>query len=186
MAEYKRLTIMERESISRQLASGESLRKIARSLSRSPSSISREIRRLGLVDQRYYRAVFAQQRSNKMRHQMRKSRKLIKNPRLRRIVLHYLVRNWSPEQIAKRLILVYPNDMAMRISHETIYSYLYVLPRGTFKKRLTAHLRRNHQYRRRRSQDAAGHSKVLYHFVTMLWEGLMFRMWSPVRALTRW
>jgi len=147
MVSYARISLYEREEISRQIAQGISIRKIAGNLTRSPSTISREINR-SVVDKKYYRAIFAQQRWNIARHKTRKNRKLIKNPRLRRIVIQYLSRNWSPEQIAKRLVLLYPNDMDMYISHETIYSYLYVLPRGTFKKRLIGHLRRHHTNRR--------------------------------------
>lgn len=149
MIKYKRLTLNEREEISRYLASECSIRKIAQNLDRPPSTISREVNRLA-IHRKYYRAIFAQQHSNKLRHKVRKSRKLIKNTRLRRIVLHYLHRNWSPEQVAKRLVLLYPNDMDMRISHESIYSYIYILPRGTFKHQLISHLRRSHKYRRRR------------------------------------
>lgn len=150
MFKYQRLTIIEREEISRRIASGDSLCKIARSLCRAPSTISREIHQSRVVDRRYYRAIFAQQQSNKMRHKLRNNRKLVNNRLLRKFVLSHLRKNWSPEQIAKRLILLYPNDMTMRISHETIYSYLYVLPRGILKRRLIAHLRRNHKHRRRR------------------------------------
>jgi IS30 family transposase len=64
-------------------------------------------------------------------------------------VFYYLSKNWSPEQIAKRLIMLYPNDMNMHISHEAIYSYLYILPRGELKRRLVSHLRRCHKHRRK-------------------------------------
>jgi len=140
--------MIEREEISRQIASGNSLRKIARTLYRTPSSISREIHQSGVVERRYYRAVFAQQQSNKRRHKLHKNRKLTNNTLLRKFVLSHLAKNWSPEQIAKRLALLYPNDMDMRISHETIYSYLYVLPRGELKREITACLRRHHKHRR--------------------------------------
>jgi IS30 family transposase len=148
MMQYQRLTVTEREEISRQIASGNSMRKIARSLHRAPSSISREIRQAGFVDRKYYRAVFAHQHSNKMRHKLRKNRKLANNIPLRKIVLYYLAKNWSPEQIAKRLKILYPNDMDMRISHETIYSYIYILPRGRLKLKCISCLRRAHKYRR--------------------------------------
>ncbi|MFZ2356469.1 MAG: IS30 family transposase [Candidatus Omnitrophota bacterium] len=149
MVKYQRLTVTEREEISRQIASGYSLRAIATNLRRAPSSLSREIRQSGVMDLKYYRAVFAQQQSNKMRHKLRKNRKLVNNIPLREIVLYYLAKNWSPEQIAKRLIILYPNNMTMRVSHETIYSYIYILPRGTLKRRLISCLRRNHKYRRK-------------------------------------
>lgn len=152
MIRYQRITLQEREEISRQIASGYSIRKIAQNLNRSPSTISWEIRRC-VFDVKYYRAIFAQGRWNKIRHQARKTRKLATNIRLRKIVLKYLRKNWSPEQIARRLIFLYPNDMSMRVSHETIYSYIYVLPRGAFKRKLISYLRRNHQYRRKKNKN---------------------------------
>ncbi len=150
MVKYQRITIIEREEISRQIASGYSFRNIARTLGRAPSTISREIRQSGVVDLKYYRAIFAQWQSNKMRHRLRKNSKLANNAVLRKFVLSHLAKNWSPEQIAKRLIMLYPNDMSMRVSHETIYSYLYVLPRGELKREITACLRRHHKHRHHR------------------------------------
>ena len=106
MVQYQRISLLEREEISRKVASGTSLRKIAQLLHRAPSSISREIRQSGVVDLKYYRAIFAQWQSNKMRHKLRKNRKLANNIPLRKFVLQHLAKNWSPEQIAKRLILL--------------------------------------------------------------------------------
>jgi len=151
MAKYQRLTLIEREEISRQIASGYSMRSIAIYLDRNISTISREINRC-VVDLKYYRAVFAQGRCNTMRHKTQK-RKLDTNLRLRKFVLYHLSRNWSPEQVAKRLLLLYPNDMSMRISHESIYSYVYVLPRGTLKKQIVSSLRKHHKYRRKRTKE---------------------------------
>jgi len=151
MIKYHRISFFEREEISRQIALGSSLRAIATILSRAPSSISREIQLSGVCESKYYRAIFGQGQSNKMRHKLRKNRKLANNALLRKFVLSHLTKNWSPEQIAKRLIVLYPNDMSMRISHETIYSYIYVLPRGIFRRRLISYLRRNHKYRRKKN-----------------------------------
>jgi len=153
MIKYRRITLMEREEISRHIASGCSSRKIAQSLNRSPSTIFREIRQSGVVGRKYYRAIFAQQQSNKLRHKLRKNRKLDNNILLREVVLYYLAKNWSPEQIAKRLIILYPNDMIMRVSHETIYSYLYVLPRGALKREIVSCLRQHHLNRRKKNKD---------------------------------
>jgi IS30 family transposase len=69
---------------------------------------------------------------------------------LRRAVFHLLAHRWSPEQIAHGLLQRYPDEPAMRISHEAIYTYLYVLPRGAFKRELTRYLRRRHRFRRPR------------------------------------
>jgi len=146
MVKYQRLILIEREEISRQLASGCSIRTIAKNLNRAPSTISREVNRT-VVNRKYYRAIFAHQHSNVVRHKTRKNRKLITNILLQKIVFYYLSKNWSPQQIAKRLIMLYPNDMDMRISHEAIYSYLYILPRGELKRRLVSHLRRHHKHR---------------------------------------
>ena len=148
MVKYQRLILIEREEISRHIASGCSIRIIAKNLNRAPSTISREVNRT-VVHHKYYRAIFAHQHSNVVRHKTRKNRKLITNIPLRKIVLYYLSKNWSPEQIAKRLIILYPNDMNMRISHEAIYSYLYILPRGELKRRLVSHLRRCHKHRQK-------------------------------------
>lgn len=166
MVKYQRLAMLEREEISRQIASGYSLRKIAKSLDRAPSSISREILHSGVIERKYYRAVFAQGQSNKMRHKLRKNRKLANNIPLRKIVLYYLAKNWSPEQIAKRLIILYPNDMDMRISHETIYSYIYILPRGRLKRRLVSYLRRNHKYRRKRNSNRR-HNGAIQNYLSI-------------------
>lgn len=151
MAKYQRLTLIEREEISRQIALGYSMRKIARSFNRNISTISREINRC-VVDLKYYRAVLAQGLCNKIRHKIRKC-KLDTNIPLRNFVLYHLSKNWSPEQVAKRLILLYPNDMSMHISHESIYSYVYVLPRGTLKKQIVSSLRKHHKYRRKRTKE---------------------------------
>lgn len=145
--------MIEREEISRQTASGNSFRKIARSIDRSPSTISREIRQSGVIELKYYRALFAQQQSNKIRRKLRKNRKLANNTLLREFVLFHLAKNWSPEQIAKRLLILYPNDMDMRISHETIYSYIYILPRGKLKLKLVSYLRRAHKHRRKTNKN---------------------------------
>jgi transposase, IS30 family len=146
MAKYQRLKLTEREEISREVAAGKSLREVAKTLRRSPSTITREINR-SVVDRKFYRAFIAQGRSNKILHQRHKNRKLDNNHALRKIVLFYLAKKWSPEQIAKRLVILYPDDMNMRVSHETIYSYVYVLPRGELKRELAACLRRGHKNR---------------------------------------
>jgi IS30 family transposase len=50
-------------------------------------------------------------------------------------------RSWSPEQISNRLLIDFPNDESMRISHEAIYQALYVQGRGALKRELVACLR---------------------------------------------
>lgn len=147
MANYSRLTMVEREDISRLLTAGYSLRKISKNINRSPSTISREINR-SVVDISYYRAIFAQQDARRRRHKLRNNRKLENNITLRNFVVSHLDKKWSPEQIAKRLKILYPDNKDMHISHETIYSYIYVLPKGKLRDKIISDLRQNRKYRR--------------------------------------
>ena len=149
MAQYRRVTLMEREELSRMLAAAYSLRATGRALGRAPSSVARELARHH-TSPVTYRAVRAHQRAQRWAHQPRKPRTLTVQPRLRRVVFTLLAQRWSPEQIARGLLQRYPHEPTMRISHEAIYSYLYVLPRGAFKRELVRYLRRRHRFRRPR------------------------------------
>jgi IS30 family transposase len=149
MAQYHRLSLMEREELSRMLAAGHSLRVTAQAMQRAPSTLSRELARHRTTPVTY-RAVPAQQRAQRWAHQPRKPRKLAVHARLRAAVLHLLAHRWSPEQIAHGLLQRYPDDPTMRISHEAIYTYLYVLPSGALKRELARYLRRRHRFRRPR------------------------------------
>ncbi len=153
MNKYKRLSIDEREEISRMLAQKCSFQSIATSLGRNVSTISREVG-AGSCNKYTYRANKAQARS------VRNSRKrkagkyaLDDNLKLKRYVYRKLRLKWSPEQIAKTLKKDYPTDSTMRISPEAIYTYIYVLPRGSLKKELLACLRQN---RKRRHKQKRG------------------------------
>jgi IS30 family transposase len=152
MFQYIRLTIIEREEISRNLTLNIPIRQIAQILNRSTSTISREIRRINMT-QSSYRASVAHQDARRKASIPRKQPKLGGNSPLRTYVITKLEEHWSPEQIAKSIISEYPDDMSMRISHETIYAYLYVRPRGLLKKRLIAFLRRRHKNRRSRDRN---------------------------------
>lgn len=147
---YRRLGFNEREEISRYLAQGWSFREISRALSRHVSTISREINRAGM--NRYtYRASRSDRRARRNAAKRRRGKhKLRLNQRLWDYICGKLKLRWSPEQIAQSLRREYPDDQAMRISHEAIYTYLYVLPRGELKKRLLAMLRRERKRRRKR------------------------------------
>ncbi len=149
MPRYRRLSLMEREELSRMLATGASLRAIARTLERWPSSLTRELARHA-PSRDTYRAVRAHQRALRRTRQPRRPRKLATSPRLRRVVFRLLAQHWAPEQIAKGLAQRYPTDTTMRISHEAIYTYLYVLPRGQLKHTLIHALRHHHHVRRPR------------------------------------
>jgi len=153
MKNYKRLNFDEREEISRMLAQGYSLNDIARALNRSASTISREVK--GGSGNRYtYRAGKAQRRATRNAKKRKKNKRILcKETRLKQYIHEKLRKKWSPEQIAKELVKVYPMDMTMRIAPETIYTYLYVLPRGSLKKELLSCLRQN---RKRRHQQSRG------------------------------
>ena len=150
MTRYTRLSFTEREEISRQLALNSSIRTIATNLNRSAGSVSREIKR-SCLNRAYYRALAGQTYAHEQLHKTSINRKLDRNQRLREFVMRYATREcWSPEQIAKRLKILYPDDMDMQISHESIYNYLYVYPRTFLKKEIIRSLRRAHLQRRMR------------------------------------
>lgn len=149
MARYHRLSLEEREELSRMLAAGYSLRATGRALNRAPSTVVRELARHRTTPVTY-RAVLAHQRAHRRAHQPRKPRKLTVQPRLLTAVFTLLAQRWSPEQIARGLPQRYPHEPTMRISHEAIYTYLYVLPRGALKRELAHYLRRRHRFRRPR------------------------------------
>jgi IS30 family transposase len=139
------LQLNEREAISRGLSAGQSMRTIAQTLNRSPSTISREIHRNGGYD--HYRALTAD-KAAWQRACRPKSCKLARNKALCQKVAHQLKQRWSPEQIAAWLKRSYPGQPEWQVSHETIYRSLYVQARGALKKELTQHLRRHHKLRR--------------------------------------
>jgi transposase, IS30 family len=149
MAQYHRLSLVEREELSRMLAAGHSFRATAQAMQRAPSTLSRELARHRTTPVTY-RAVPAHQRAQRWAHRPRKPRKLAVQPRLRTAVFTLLAHRWSPEQIAHGLPQRYPDEPTMRISHEAIYTYLYVLPCGALKRELARYLRRRHRFRRPR------------------------------------
>jgi IS30 family transposase len=144
---YTRLTNKEREIISRGLAQKKTIREIARGIGRSASTVVREIwRNSGKTG---YRAFSASQRAKTAAASRRKGKsKIAKYERLRQYVFEKLKEEWSPQEISKRIKTEYPWDITMQISHEAIYQYIYVLPRGELKQILIKALRQEHKYRR--------------------------------------
>ena len=153
------LSLSEREEISRGLAAGRSLRAIAVRLGRSPSTISRELRRNGGLAS--YRAHIAEQAAWD-RARRPKRCKLALNRPLALTVARLLRQRWSPWQIAGRLKRLYPHDEDRRVSHETIYKTLFIQARGALKKELVAHLRRRRTMRRSRhhTQKTPDHGQI--------------------------
>jgi len=156
----KALTIAEREEISRAMVAGRSMRSIARSLGRAPSTISREIQRNGGIE--WYRASMADQFAWDRAFRP-KACKLVKNPDLARIVAQKLQCQWAPEQIAGWLKRTYPDEENLHVSHETIYRTLYIQARGALKKELVEHLRRTRTMRRSRhhTQKTENHGRIV-------------------------
>jgi IS30 family transposase len=140
-----RLSLVEREEISRGLAGGESLRSIARRLGRAPSTVSREVAAHGGA--RRYRACVADRRAVRRMHRP-KVAKLAQCDRLRAVVEAKLKIRWSPQQISGWLVLAFPDDPEMRVSHETIYLSLYVQARGALRRELARNLRTGRMTRR--------------------------------------
>lgn len=169
-----RLSFAEREEIAFGVAAGMSMRAIARSLGRCPSTVLRELarngdgaryRRLakpgadrrGVVGAAQYRASWAQSRAE-ARARRPKRAKLAANAALRLRVQTRLDAKDSPEQIANRLKLDFVNDPEMWVSHETIYQSLYVQGRGALRRELTTCLRTGRALRRprRRAEERRG------------------------------
>lgn len=140
------LSFAEREEIALLRARGAGVREIARDLGRSPSTISRELRRVQHHDHSRdrhrvrYRASTAQADADRQAQRPKPAR-LATNQRLREEVQSRLVDDHSPEQIARRLREDFPDEPEMWVSHETIYQSLYVQSRGALKRELAKHLR---------------------------------------------
>ncbi len=150
------LTLPEREDLSRGIASGSSIREIARHLDRAASTVSREVSRHG--GRPAYRAHDAD--SQAWESALRPKRCLLAvNCKLRNIVASKLILDWSPEQISGWLKIQYPDDESMRVSHETIYRSLFIQARGVLKKELMDHLRSKRRMRRSRHATVSGQSR---------------------------
>jgi len=113
-----RLSLEEREEISRGLTEGLSVRAIAGRLGRAPSSVSREIGANG--GRSRYRAWRGDERAVRRMARPR-TPKLARSVQLRGEVERLLAKLWSPQQISAHLRATYPGDEGMRVSHETIY-----------------------------------------------------------------
>ena len=147
------LSLAEREEISRGIVAGRSLRSIASSLGRAPSTVSRELRRNG--GRRRYRANQADQAAWD-RAKRPKSCKLVENRALARVVAGKLQLEWAPDQIAGWLKRTYSGNEAMQVSHETIYKSLFIQARGALKKELLQYLRKSRAMRRSRHKTLKG------------------------------
>ena len=155
MKKYKHLIIIEREVLANELLLRHKLDDIAIAMGRDKSTLSREVSRCRL-GYGGYRALTAQALFQQRQAVAKKPRKIENNEQLKEYIHSHLKLGWSPEQIANRLKLEYPNEPNMQISHEAIYTYLYVLPRGELRKELLSYLRQHQRSRRKRANT---HSK---------------------------
>ena len=146
---YKHLSPEDRAAIMLMNTEGHSRRAIAARLQRSPSTISRELLRNG--QENGYCASAAGIRARKLRYVVRKRRKLLPESPLFGVVDYFLREGWSPEQISGTLKRVYSEQSTLTVSHETIYTALYVLPRGELRSELLGCLRHARTGRRPRS-----------------------------------
>ena len=124
-------------------------------MGRHKSTLSREISN-GKLGRAGYRALTSQVFIEERKHIAKRLKKISSNSLLESEIHKYLRIKWSPEQIANRLKMEYPNKPSMQISHESIYTYLYVLPRGELRKELLTCLRQERSLRRKRGNT---HSK---------------------------
>ncbi|WP_030211129.1 IS30 family transposase [Streptomyces sp. NRRL S-87] len=120
-----------------------SVRAIAAELGRSPSTVSREIRRNRSVDARgrwYYRPYAAQARADARRRRPKPS-KIRQNPELRDFIQAGLGQRWSPQQICQALRMTFPDRPEMHVVHETVYQALYIQGRGELRREVARALR---------------------------------------------
>jgi len=139
-----RLTLADREEISLGVGRGETFSAIAGRLGRAVSSVSREVAANGGRDG--YRAWRAHRRAHERARRPKTPR--LADPRLAAQVTRWLRQWWSPEEIARRLRIEFPDDPMMWVSHETIYQSLFVQGRGELRRELTRCLRSGRTQRR--------------------------------------
>jgi IS30 family transposase len=161
---YPQLSIEERTMIQTQLEMGIKPAVIALGLNRSASTLSRELRRNGWARpkaRRYagrppvaggYRAQAAHKRAHACTVRARVARRLRPGTALWDQVIHYLKAGYSPEQIAGTLTLVNAETPTLQVSHETIYTAIYAMPRGELRTEVIGWLRFGHAKRRPRAR----------------------------------
>ena len=169
----RRLTIEEREEILAGVNRGDSIRQIARTIDRDPSTVSRELK-ANMYHQTYggpartgrprtrpwrYSPHRAQLRADRNASRPKQAKLATRLP-LRAEVQTRLRKNHSPEQIAKRLREDFPDDPEMWVSHETIYQSLYVQGRGALKRDLARHLRTGRALRKPRRKEGERRARI--------------------------
>lgn len=157
MESYCRTSFRERVEMNALRGQGLSLSEIARQIGRSKSTVWREFQRFPFT---YEPEKAELQAQFKARHRRRWKEKLSRNPKLLSEVHSRLRKKWSPKQISITLQRDFPGDEEMRVSHETIYTYVYVLPRGALRVELLACLRQRRKSRHRRKPSGDYRGKI--------------------------
>ncbi|MER6386838.1 IS30 family transposase [Streptomyces sp. NPDC001127] len=141
----------DRIHIADRLREKATVRAIAAELGRSPSTISREIRRNRHPVNGQYRPHAAQARADARRPRP-KPGKIGQNPELRDFIQDRLRLRWSPEQICQALRARFPQRPEMHVVHETVYQALYIQGRGELRRELARALRTGRARRKPRRQ----------------------------------
>jgi IS30 family transposase len=140
---------MERQKIEIFRQFNWSLAKIGEELNRSKSSISRELSR--------YPGIYCAEKAHKMAEKRSREHntncKIAENPSLFKTMYNLLKKRWSPEQISTHLKRNYSEFIGMQLSHETIYTFIYLLPRGELRKELIGYLRQKKKLRNSRKGE---------------------------------
>lgn len=145
---FCQLSDWERTRIMVMRAEDRGVRFMARALRRSPSTISRELRRNGHAGA--YSASVASRRAHTRRPA--KPRRLTWNNRLSRYVAGRLNQGWSPQSIAGKLAAMLGKNSEYCVSHETIYASIYALPRAELRTAIIKALRQSHKARKPRAR----------------------------------
>ena len=142
---YQQLQPEDRVTLASLIQQSVGVRAIARVLGRSPSTISRELKRN--AQPAGYASTYARTCAHQRRVRARPPGKLHRDGILFGLMRHFLQERWSPEQLALTLVRIFPKGHEHRVSHETIYNCIYAQPVGELKRELIATLRHAHNKR---------------------------------------
>jgi len=156
-----RLTLKERIQIETLLKENKSKSYIAKTLNRSRSTITREVNKWVQTDKDKYSAELANWNAKDDYLNKRNTDKISIHKKLRVYVFKGLLSQWTPEQIAGKLKLDFPNDPIMSISHESIYRYIYTKPQARLNKKLINLLVRKKTRRRPPKKKRGTGSKII-------------------------
>ena len=158
---HRRLSLEERIIIETLLNEEKSKAYIAKKLNRSRSTISREVNKWFVKGQGKYDAKIADWCAKDDYANKRNLDKISTYKRLRNYVYKGLLKQWTPEQIAGRIKIEYPNDTIMSISHEAIYRHIYTRPQAALNKKLIKLLVRKKTRRRPIKKVRGKGSKII-------------------------